>query len=140
VLEQIHRKLLDLAGRTPPKGLLGQAVAYGLGQWERSPATWRTGGLQPITIWWRTPSAFTVGPAELLFYDRPDGAAAGATIYSLIETPRHGLEPFAYLRHVFEQLPRRAPGEPPPTAALAREPGGQSSPATRPRIFPLSVT
>jgi len=38
--------------------------------------------------------------------------AAGATIYSLIETAKaNGLEPFAYLRHVFEQLPATRTGE-----------------------------
>jgi len=107
VLEQIHRKLLDLAGRTPPKGLLGQAVAYGLGQWERIAGYLEDGRLQPDNnLVENAIRPFTVGRRNWLFYDRPDGAAAGATIYSLIETAKaNGLEPFAYLRHVFEQLP-----------------------------------
>lgn len=107
VLEQIHRKLLDLAGRTPPQGLLGKAVAYGLGQWERIVGYLEDGRLQPDNNMVENAiRPFTVGRRNWLFYDRPDGAEAGATIYSLIETAKaNGLEPFAYLRHVFEQLP-----------------------------------
>jgi len=107
VLEQIHRKLLDLAGRTPPKGLLGQAVAYGLGQWSRVLGYLEDGRLQPDNnLVENAIRPFTVGRRNWLFYDRPDGAAAGATIYSLIETAKaNGLEPYAYLRHVFERLP-----------------------------------
>ena len=35
VLARIEQRLRELAGRTPPQGLLGKAVAYGLGQWAR---------------------------------------------------------------------------------------------------------
>lgn len=35
------------------------------------------------------------------------GAEASANLYSVIETAKaNGLEPFAYLRHVFAELPR----------------------------------
>jgi transposase len=35
------------------------------------------------------------------------GAKASANLYSLIETAKaNGLEPFAYLRHIFDALPR----------------------------------
>ena len=36
----------------------------------------------------------------------PRGAGASATIYSLIETAKaNGLEPYRYLRYLFERLP-----------------------------------
>jgi transposase len=36
----------------------------------------------------------------------PRGAAASATIYSIIETAKeNGLNPFTYLTYLFEQLP-----------------------------------
>jgi hypothetical protein len=36
----------------------------------------------------------------------PDGARASATFFSLIETAKaNGLEPYAYLRFIFEKLP-----------------------------------
>jgi len=41
-----------------------------------------------------------------LFSGHPRGADASATLYSLIETAKaNGLEPYRYLRHLFEHLP-----------------------------------
>jgi len=35
------------------------------------------------------------------------GAKAGAALYSLVSTARaNGLEPYAYLRHLFAELPK----------------------------------
>jgi len=42
-----------------------------------------------------------------LFADTPAGADAAARLYSLIETAKaNGVEPYAYLRHVFTELPK----------------------------------
>ena len=42
-----------------------------------------------------------------LFSDTVQGAQASANLYSLIETAKaNGLEPYAYLRHVFTLLPQ----------------------------------
>lgn len=42
-----------------------------------------------------------------LFSDSVDGVNASANLYSLIETAKaNGLEPYAYLRHVFTELPK----------------------------------
>jgi transposase len=41
-----------------------------------------------------------------LFSGSPRGADASAAIYSLVETAKaNGLEPYAYLRFLFERLP-----------------------------------
>ncbi len=41
-----------------------------------------------------------------MFADTVTGAKASATLYSLVETAKaNGLEPYAYLRRLFEQLP-----------------------------------
>jgi transposase len=41
-----------------------------------------------------------------LFSCTPEGARASAAIYSLIETAKaNGLEPYWYLKHLFEHLP-----------------------------------
>ena len=49
---------------------------------------------------------FVVGRKAWLFCDTPAGAEASALIYSLIETAKaNGLEPYRYLRHLFEHLP-----------------------------------
>jgi hypothetical protein len=48
------------------------------------------------------------GRKSWLFCDTVDGAMASAIIYSLMLTCRAcGVEPFAWLRHVFNQLPQR---------------------------------
>lgn len=49
---------------------------------------------------------FVVGRKGWLFSGHPNGAKASATIYSLIETAKAcGLEPYHYLRYLFERLP-----------------------------------
>ena len=42
-----------------------------------------------------------------LFSDTPAGADASARLYSLVETAKaNGLEPHAYLAHLFAELPK----------------------------------
>jgi hypothetical protein len=49
---------------------------------------------------------FVVGRKNWLFAGHPNGAEAGATFYSLVETAKaNGLEPYNYLRYIFEKLP-----------------------------------
>ncbi len=49
---------------------------------------------------------FVVGRKNWLFSGTPEGAEASALLYSLIETARaNKLEPYAYLRVIFEKLP-----------------------------------
>jgi len=63
--------------------------------WPR-PAYWRAGAIRP----------FAVGRKNWLFSGSPRGAKASAAIYSLIDTTKaNGLEPYAYLRFLFERLP-----------------------------------
>ena len=52
---------------------------------------------------------FAVGRKGWLFSDTVRGAEASANLYSLIETAKaNGLEPYADLRRVFEELPKAA--------------------------------
>ena len=47
-----------------------------------------------------------IGRKNWLFAGSPRGAEASALLYSLIETAKaNALEPWAYLNHLFEQLP-----------------------------------
>ena len=49
---------------------------------------------------------FVIGRKNWLFAGTPQGARASATIYSLIETAKaNNLEPYKYLRFLFENLP-----------------------------------
>jgi len=49
---------------------------------------------------------FVVGRKNWLFAGSPAGADAAATLYSLIETGKAcGIEPYQYLRFLFEKIP-----------------------------------
>lgn len=49
---------------------------------------------------------FVIGRKNWLFSASPEGAAASAALYSLIETAKaNGLEPYWYLRYLLEKLP-----------------------------------
>ena len=49
---------------------------------------------------------FVVGRKNWMFAGTPKGAQASAGLYSLIETAKaNGLEPYRYLRYLFEELP-----------------------------------
>lgn len=89
------------------KSLLGQAVAYTLGQWH-SLITFLDNGVVGID----NNSAenairpFVIGRKNWLFAGTPEGAKASAALYSLIETAKaSGLNVYRYLRYIFEKLP-----------------------------------
>ena len=49
---------------------------------------------------------FVFGRKNWLFSGTPEGAQASALLYSLIEKAKaNKLEPYAYLRYIFEKLP-----------------------------------
>ena len=49
---------------------------------------------------------FVIGRKNWLFCDTPKGAEASAAVYSLVETAKaNGLEPYAYLRQLMQDLP-----------------------------------
>ena len=50
---------------------------------------------------------FVIGRKGWLFAGSPKGADASAMLYTLVETAKaNGLDPHAYLTHVFKHLPR----------------------------------
>lgn len=59
------------------------------------------------TIWRRTPAAPLPWAAKTgCSQGHPRGADASVVLYSLIETAKaNGLEPYRYLRYLFEHLP-----------------------------------
>jgi transposase len=92
---------------TPPKGLLGRAISYTLANWEKLIIYLEDGRLRPDNnLVENAIRPFVVGRKNWLFAGSPDGAKASATFFSLIETAKaNGLEPYAYLRHIFKKLP-----------------------------------
>jgi len=50
---------------------------------------------------------FAIGRKNWLFSASVNGAKASANLYSLIETAKaNGLEPYAYLKQIFTELPK----------------------------------
>lgn len=93
---------------TPPKGLLGQAISYTLTNWEKLIIYIQDGRLRPDNnLVENAIRPFVVGRKNWLFAGSPDGARASAAFFSLIETAKaNDLEPYAYLRYIFEKLPQ----------------------------------
>ena len=93
--------------QTPPKGLVGKAVAYTLGQWDRLTRYIDSGILTPDNnLVENAIRPFVVGRKIWLFSGNPEGAQASSILYSLIETAKaNGLEPYLYLRYLLDRLP-----------------------------------
>ena len=107
ILEAFHQWLLKRSP-DPAQGLLGKAISYALNQWDRLVVylddpiltpdnNMAENGIRP----------FVLGRKNWLFAGTPKGAEASAMLYSLIETAKaNNCEPYSYLRHIFEHLPR----------------------------------
>ena len=108
IVEQFRAWLDKRSPQVPPGSTVGKAISYTLGQWERLVVYLRDGRLRPDNN--RAENAirpFVVGRKNWLFAATPDGAHASAAIYSIIETAKaNGLEPYWYLRYLFERLPK----------------------------------
>jgi transposase len=90
-----------------PKGLLGNAIGYTLSRWDQLTLYVDYGFVSPDNnLAENAIRPFVVGRKNWLFCDTPAGAEAMAGLYNLIETARaNGLNPFEYLKELFEKLP-----------------------------------
>lgn len=107
LLERFHTWLLSKSEQVLPGSALGQAVSYTLAQWPKLIRYLESPQLTPDTnACERAIRPFVIGRKNWLFSGSPRGAAASATLYSLIETAKaNALEPYWYLRDLFEKLP-----------------------------------
>jgi transposase len=107
ILEKLKTWLDTKALHLPPQTNLGKAVTYALGQWDKLIRYLDSPYLTPDTN--RVENKirpFVVGRNAWLFSGSPRGAAASATLYSLIETAKaNGLEPHRYLLNVIARVP-----------------------------------
>lgn len=90
-----------------PKSPTGIAVNYTLNQW-RKLIRYCDDGILDIdnNRDERAVRPIAIGRRNWLFADTPKGAHTNARFYSLIETCKlHGHEPYAYLKHIFKELP-----------------------------------
>lgn len=107
LIEEMKRWLDDIHLKITPQLASGKAVQYALGQW----AYWTRyleDGLLEIDNHFIEGKIrpFALGRKNGLFSATVDGANASATLYSLIETTKTaGLNPYDYLKKIFEVLP-----------------------------------
>jgi hypothetical protein len=107
VLDAFRAWLEKMATAVLPKSTTGQAIRYCLNQWSKLTAFMADGRLElSNNRAERAIKPFVIGRKNWLFADTPRGAEASATIYSLVETAKeNGINPMAYLIHLFEALP-----------------------------------
>lgn len=107
ILDDFYKWLSKKSLQVVPKSLLGVAVNYTLKQWTRLIEYCDHGEVTPDNNAAENAiRPFVVGRKNWLFAGTPAGATASACLYSLIETAKvNGLEPYKYLRYLFEKLP-----------------------------------
>lgn len=108
LLDKLKALLDKYKDAAPAKSLLGKAITYGLNQWEYIPVYLEDGLLRPDNNSAENAiRPFVVGRKNWLFAYSQQGAEASALLYSLVETAKaNGLEPYAYLRFLFTELPK----------------------------------
>jgi transposase len=96
-----------LSDRRSPSGKLGKALAYLLKQWPKLIRYTEDGQVAIDTnLAENAIRPLALGRRNWLFADTVSGAKASAHLYSLVQTARpNELEPYAYLRRLFAELP-----------------------------------
>ncbi|MBF0429277.1 MAG: IS66 family transposase [Magnetococcales bacterium] len=107
IFQKIREWKDELSLKVLPSSATGRALAYLHGQWDRLIRYIEDGRLEIDNNGAENAiRPFVVGRKNWLFSNSVRGAEASANLYSLIETAKaNGLEPFAYLCHVFECIP-----------------------------------
>ena len=110
LLKQFKAWLDKSALYVPPQSLLGKAVHYTLRQWPKLERYVEDGRLAiDNNRAERAIKPFVIGRKNWLFSNTESGAAASATLYSLVETAKaNGLVPFDYLAYLLVELPKLA--------------------------------
>ena len=108
VLDKLRAWLDEMRPKVTPKSKLGEALAYLHNHW-RGLIAYCDDGRYHIdnNAVENAIRPFCIGRRGWLFSDTPAGATASARLYSLVQTAKaNRLEPYAYLRHVFTELPK----------------------------------
>jgi transposase len=108
ILDQLRAWLDASVGSVPPQSLTGKALGYLDKQWPKLVRYLEDGRLRMDTnLVENAIRPFVVGRKNWLFADTVRGAESSANLYSVIGTAKaNGIEPYAYLRHVFAELPK----------------------------------
>lgn len=114
VLDAFLTWLNEQAPKALPKTAFGQAVGYCLNQWSKLEAFMQDGRLEiSNNLGERSIKPVVIGRKNFLFCNTPRGARSSAIIYSIVEIAKqNGLNPFEYLKYLFEQLPNSDVSDP----------------------------
>lgn len=108
LLERFHEWAKAIRPKVPPSTPLGKALAYLIDHWDGLIRFLDDGRLEVDNN--RAENAirpFTLGRRSWLFSATVEGAKASANLFSLVETAKaNRIEPYAYLRHLFTELPK----------------------------------
>lgn len=107
ILDVFALWIQEHAPRVLPKSPLGEAITYAQLQWQALRRYTEDGDLAiDNNAAERALRAVAVGRKNWIFAGSDEGGRRAATLYSLLASARrHGLDPYAYLRDLFQRLP-----------------------------------
>jgi transposase len=107
VLESFKEWLTKKSETVLPSSLVGKAVGYNLGQWNRLVRYLDRAELTPDNnVAENAIRPFVLGRKNFLFSGSPRGATASCNLYSIIETAKqNGMNPYGYLYYILSRLP-----------------------------------
>ncbi len=108
ILDEMRAWLDQSLPQVPPTSATGKALHYLQNEWPKLIRYLDDGRLMiDNNVAENAIRPFVIGRKNWLFSDSVRGVKASANLYSLIETAKvNGLEPYAYLRYLFTELPK----------------------------------
>ncbi len=108
IFEALRSWLDKVLPQVPPTSATGKALHYLHNEWDKLVRYLEDGRLEIDNNGAENAiRPFVMGRKNWLFSASVKGVKASANLYSLIETAKaNGLEPYAYLRRIFTELPR----------------------------------
>ncbi len=108
ILDEMRTWLDQALPQAPPTSATGKALNYLHNEWDKLIRYLDDGRLEiDNNAAENAIRPFVIGRKNWLFSDSVKGVKASANLYSLIETAKaNGLEPYAYLRYLFTELPK----------------------------------
>ena len=108
ILDEMRAWLDQAMPQVPPTSTTGKALHYLHNEWDKLIRYLDDGRLEiDNNLAENAIRPFVIGRKNWLFSNSVRGVKASANLYSLIETAKaNGLEPYAYLRYLFAELPQ----------------------------------
>ncbi|MCC6599223.1 MAG: IS66 family transposase [Crocinitomicaceae bacterium] len=107
ILKNLHSWLKENYMQVTPQSAIGKAISYSLSRWDKLMIYASDGRLEiDNNLIENSIRPIAIGRKNYLFAGSHDAARRAAMIYSLLGTCKlKGVEPFAWLKNVFEVLP-----------------------------------